>query len=177
MPRDRAVQEKQFGQILLERGMVTREQLESAETLLHSIANGTLKPYQAAEAIEKVCKEDRDVYGTIAEYQLLHKPDSNTRLGDMLVDSNVCLRSELEKAIEGADSAVKIGKNLLESKLINEATLYKTLRVQTLLRFGYIPRKTAVELLSYCVEKDVSLDQAFVDKEVRVPARMQWSWV
>ncbi len=169
---------KQFGQILLERGMVTREQLESAETLLASIGGGTLKPYQAAEALKKVCKEDKDVYAAIAEYQLIFKADTNTRLGDLLIDSGICLRSELEKAFAAnADSAVKIGKVLLSSKLLTEETLYKTLRVQTLLRFGYLQRQQAVDLLSYCAEKDASLDQAFEDLEIRVPNRMQWSWV
>lgn len=168
---------KQFGQILLERGIVTRNQLDAAETLLNSITNGTLKPYQAAEAFERVVNDDKDVYATIAEYQLLHKPDSNIRLGDMLVEANVCKREELEKAMASQDSAVKIGKLLLSSKLLNEDTLYKTLRVQTLLRFGYLARATAVELLRYCVEKDISLDQAFMNKDIRVPARMQWSWV
>jgi len=168
---------KPFGQILVERGMVTRDQLDSAETLQGSINKGTLRPFQAAEALRKVLKEDKDVYATIAEYQLLHKPDSNTRLGDLLVESNVCDRDALEKAMAQTDSAVKIGKLLLDSKLLNEEALYKTLRVQTLMRFGYLPRAQAVELLSLCVKKNISLDDAMEEMSIRVPNRMQWSWV
>ncbi|MDZ4836025.1 MAG: hypothetical protein SGJ27_19790 [Candidatus Melainabacteria bacterium] len=168
---------KPFGQILVERGIVNRDQLESAETLQGSVAKGTLKPYQAAEALRRVLKEDKDVYASIAEYQLLHKADMNTRLGDLLVESEVCKREELEKAMAKTDSAVKIGKLLLDSKLLTEEVLYKTLRVQTLLRFGYVPRTKAVELLKHAVSKDVSLDDAFEALAVRVPPRMQWSWV
>lgn len=168
---------KPFGQILVERGMVTRDQLESAETLQGSINKGTLKPFQAAEALRRVIKEGNDVYAVIAEYQLLHKPDSNTRLGDLLVESEVCQREELEKAMANTDSAVKIGKLLLDSNLLTEEVLYKTLRVQTLLRFGYVPRPQAVELLNLCVKKNISLDEAFEQLNVKVPQRMQWSWV
>lgn len=168
---------KTFGQILVERGMVSRDQLESAETLLGSINKGTLRPYQAAEALRQVIKDGKDVYASIAEYQLLHKADTNTRLGDLLVESEICKREELEKAMAKTDSAVKIGKLLLDSKLLTEDFLYKTLRVQTLLRFGYVPRSQAVELLKFCMEKQVSLDDALEALEVRVPPRMQWSWV
>ncbi len=168
---------KPFGQILVERGIITRDQLESAETLQGSINKGTLKPFQAAEALRRVIKENSDVYATIAEYQLLHKPDSNTRLGDLLVESEVCKREELEQAMANTDSAVKIGKLLLDSKLLTEEVLYKTLRVQTLMRFGYLPRTQAVELLGLCVKKDISLDEALEELNMRVPQRMQWSWV
>ncbi len=167
---------KQFGQVLIERGMVTRDQLESAETLIGSINKGTLRPYQAAEALRKVIKEGSDVYATIVEYQLLHKPDTNSRVGDLIVEAGICQREELEKAM-AADASVKIGKLLLDSKLLTEELLYVTLRVQTLLRFGYVPRPMAIKLLSHCAAKKVSLDQALEDLEVRVPPRMQWSWV
>ncbi len=168
---------KPFGQILVERGIVNRDQLESAETLQGSVAKGTLRPYQAAEALRRVLKEDKDVYASIAEYQLLHKADTNTRLGDLLVEAEVCKREELEQAMAKTDSAVKIGKLLLDSKLLTEDVLYKTLRVQTLLRFGYVPRHRAVELLKHAVSKNVTLDEALETLEIRVPPRMQWSWV
>ncbi|MBX9667685.1 MAG: hypothetical protein K2X93_08715, partial [Candidatus Obscuribacterales bacterium] len=137
---------------------------------------GTLRPYQAAEALRKVIKEGSDVYATIVEYQLLHKPDTNSRVGDLIVEAGICQREELEKAM-AADASVKIGKLLLDSKLLTEELLYVTLRVQTLLRFGYVPRPIAIKLLSHCAAKKVSLDQALEDLEVRVPPRMQWSWV
>lgn len=168
---------KNFGQILVERGIVNRDQLESAETLQGSIAKGTLRPYQAAEALYRVIKEDKDVYASIAEYQLLHKVDSNTRVGDLLVEAEVCKREELEEVMAKHDSAVKIGKLLLDSKLLTEEVLYKTLRVQTLLRFGYLTRTRAAELLKHSVSKKVSLDEAMETLEIRVPPRMQWSWV
>lgn len=169
---------KAFGQILLERGMVTQEQLESAITLLASISNGTLKPHQAAEGLQKVVKEDNDVYATIATFQLLHKGDANARLGDMLVDAEICTRQELEQAMKATtDSAIKIGSALLKSKLLSEPLLYIALRLQTLLRFGYINRATAVDLLKHCKQKDAKLEDAFVELKVRVPSRMQWTWV
>ncbi len=169
---------KTFGQILLERGMVSQDQLDAAFTLLKSIAKGTLKPFQAAEALKQVCDEHEDVYATIAAFQLLHKTDSNFRLGDILVDANACTRAQLEVALEATvDSSVKIGKALLKSKLLSESVLYIALRVQTLLRFGYISRSTAIELIKYCLEQNCKLEVAFAQLNVRVPSRMQWTWV
>ncbi|CAN5508087.1 hypothetical protein BH10CYA1_BH10CYA1_40320 [soil metagenome] len=169
---------KNFGQILLERGIVSQEQLDSAITLLASISNATLKPFQAAEALRQVCKDREDVYATIAIFQLLHKVDLNFRLGDMLAECGACTRSELEAALEETgDGSIKIGKALLKSKLLSEAVLFQALRVQTLLRFGYISRDNAIDLIACCIKKDCKLELAFSEVGVRVPSRMQWTWV
>lgn len=169
---------KDFGQILLERGMITNDQLDSARTLLASIGRGTLRPYQAAQALSDVCRLDKDVYATIAEFQLLYKPDTNDRLGDLLVEGGACSREQMEKAFSMAsESAVKIGSVLLKSKIIKETTLYDALRVQTLFRFGYIDRPTMIALLSYCVNNKTNLDGALEEMGINVPSRMQWTWV
>ncbi|MBZ0188497.1 MAG: hypothetical protein K8F91_19775, partial [Candidatus Obscuribacterales bacterium] len=170
--------EKDFGQILLERGMITDDQLDSAKTLLNSISRGTLRPFQAARALAGVCREEKDVYAAIAEFQLLHKPDTNDRLGDLLVEGGACTREQMEKAFsQASDSSIKIGSVLLKSKIIKEATLYDALRVQTLFRFGFIDRPLMLSLLQHCVDNKVNLDAALTETETNVPSRMQWTWV
>ncbi|MEZ4489761.1 MAG: hypothetical protein R3F51_19410 [Cyanobacteriota/Melainabacteria group bacterium] len=169
---------KDFGQILLERGLITTDQLESAKTLLNSVASGTLRAYQAVEALSGVCNEDKDVYASIAEFQLLHKPDTNDRLGDLLVDSGACTREQLEEALSKASqSSIKVGSILLKSGILQESALYSTLRLQTLLRFGCLERARVVDLLSQCVKNDRNLDEVLEESNVRVPCRMQWTWV
>ena len=169
---------KEFGQILLERGLITQEDLESAKTLQNSISKGTLRAYQAVEALKGVCNEGKDVYATIAEYQLLHKPDTNDRLGDLLVEGGLLSREQLEEALSKAsESSVKVGSVLLKSGMLKEVTLYTALRLQTLLRFGCIDRGQVVELLRQCNESGTSLDEVMEQKEIRVPCRMQWTWV
>ena len=169
---------KDFGQILIERALITADQLESAKTLQNSIARGTLRAYQAVEALQGVCYEGKDVYAAIAEYQLLHKPDTNDRLGDLLVDSESCTREQLEEALSKASqSAVKVGSILLKTGIIKESSLYTALRLQTLLRFGCMDRKTVVEILKLCVKNNLELDPVLEENDIRVPSRMQWTWV
>ena len=169
---------KEFGQILLERGLITNEQLESASTLQGSIARGTLRAYQAVQALAGVCNEGKDVYASIAEFQILHKPDTNDRLGDLLVDGGACTREQLEEALSKAsESSIKVGSVLLKSGILKESSLYSALRLQTLLRFGCLERSRVAELLNKCIDADKNLDQVLEEEEVRVPCRMQWTWV
>lgn len=169
---------KEFGQILVERALITPDQLESAKTLQNSISKGTLRAFQVIEALQSICNEDKDVYAAIAEYQLLHKPDTNDRLGDLLVDSESCTREQLEDALtKASESAVKVGSILLKTGIIKESSLYTALRLQTLLRFGCMDRKTIVEILKLCVENELELDPVLEENDIRVPSRMQWTWV
>lgn len=169
---------KDFGQILLERGLITDNQLDAAKTLQNSISKGTLRAYQAIKALQGVCNEDKDVYASIAEFQLLHKPDTNDRLGDLLVDGNACTREQLEEALSKAsEGSLKVGSVLLKTGILKEANLYTALRLQTLLRFGCLERARVVELLKECIDKQQNLDTVLEEHEIRVPSRMQWTWV
>ena len=170
--------ETELGMVLLERNMVSEEQLDSAKTLQGSISGGTLVPYQAADTLRQVCLENQDVYATIATYQLLHKADSNDRLGDLLIGASALTEEQLQKALKlGKEESIKIGVALLKSEVVDEPILYAALRLQTLIRFGYVPRTRAIELLKLCFEKKVKLEQAFAELDIRVPSRMQWTWV
>ena len=169
---------KEFGNILLERGLATDEHLEAGRTLTGSISGGTLVPYQAAEALRQVCKDGQDVYATIATFQLLHKADSNDRLGELLIGAGALNEEQLQKALKlGKDESIKIGVALLKSEVVSEPILYSALRLQTLIRFGYVPQAKAIELLRHCHQNDSTLEKAFDALEVRVPSRMQWTWV
>ena len=169
--------EKQFGQILLERGLATTEQLHCAVNLLSFISNGELNPYQAANALYKVCKEGTDFYAVLAELKAT-PVTSNTRLGDMLIESGVCSSQNIEDAMaSNVESAVKIGSKLLKSGIINDHVLYIALRFQTAQRLGYVSRSHAVQLLKLCFIQNFSLEKACAEANIYIPSRMQWTWV
>ncbi|MBX9692037.1 MAG: hypothetical protein K2Z81_06615, partial [Cyanobacteria bacterium] len=136
-----------------------------------------LKPYQAANALRTVCKDGKDIYAAMAEYQFAAS-NTNDRLGDMLVDAEVLSRSEIEATVkESSDSAMKVGANLMRSKLIDESTLHAALRLQTSVRLGYLSREKAIKLLRFCVQNKVPIEEAFTESHTYVPGRMQWTWV
>lgn len=169
--------EKQFGQILLERGLATTEQLHCAVSLLSSISNEELLPYQAAIALREVVQEDKNIYACLAELKASQE-NSDSRLGDLLVDSGMCQKDSIESALSNqSDSAVKVGSLLLKSKILSEPMLYKALRLQTALRLGYVSRTNAVKLLKGCFESESSLESVCEECSSYIPSRMQWTWV
>lgn len=169
--------EKQFGQILLERGLATNEQLHCAVSLLSSISNEELLPYQAAVALREVVQEDKNIYACLAELKASQE-NSDSRLGDILVDSGICQKDSIESALSNqSDSAVKVGSLLLKSKILSEPMLYKALRLQTALRLGYVSRTNAVKLLKGCFESESSLESVCEECSSYIPSRMQWTWV
>ncbi|MBK9145322.1 MAG: hypothetical protein IPM23_22855 [Candidatus Melainabacteria bacterium] len=171
--------EKHFGQILVERGLVNKTQLEASVALLASIAKDTIKPYLAAQALRSICKDGARTEPTIEEYEKKSAASSeNFRLGDLLVEGGVITRDILEQTVNvNPDNAVKVGSRLLKAGMISESTLFAALRLQTALRLGYLSRDNTLALLRHCVREGVKLDQALRDLDIYVPSRMQWTWV
>lgn len=167
---------KQFGQILLERGLMVTEQLEAAIQLQSAISNDTLKPYQAAKALHAVCKDGKNVYEAMAQFHGAH--DGSMRLGDLIVEAGICDQEKIDALVKkNPDSAVRVGSVLLKAGIIDESTLYSALRLQTSLRLGYMSHKKTVELLKYCHANNVTVEKAMHDNHLYVPSRMQWTWV
>jgi hypothetical protein len=172
------VKEKQFGQILLEQGHATHALLEAAVYLQDMIANDTIRAYQAAEALKSVRIKEVSVYQAVAE---LRPPPQLTpppfRFGEMIVAAGLSNDEQIAQVLDPEeDSSVKGGKRLLKSGIINEVMLYTVLRTYSLLREGYISNDHAVQLLKYCGENNVSVDEGMVKAGITAPSRMQWLW-
>lgn len=169
--------EKHFGQILLERGLATKRELEASVTLLSMVSKSELQPYQAAQALRRVCKEQLSMEEATKQEQA-NNQDNSHRLGDLLVEAGVLSRTTLESTVTAnPDNAVKVGSSLLKARLISETILFAALRLQTLFRLGYLSRENTISLLKHCLENDLILDHALTEKELYVPSRMQWTWV
>lgn len=61
------VKEKQFGQILLEQGIVTHELLEAAIVLQDMVANDSIRAFQAGQALRRARDNQVSVYQAVAE--------------------------------------------------------------------------------------------------------------
>lgn len=169
--------EKHFGQILLERGLATKKQLEASVALLTMVSKGEMKPYQAAHALRRICKDNQSLDDAI-DQESSAQSDDNHRLGDLLVESGIIERSVLESTVKSnLDNAVKVGSTLLKAKLLDDTILFAALRLQTLFRLGYLDRDTTLMLLQYCKQEHLILDHTLEQKEIYVPSRMQWTWV
>lgn len=172
--------QKDFGDTLLERGLVNQEINSAAVHLLEAVAGGIARPYEAARALNLVAKGDTEFRVNDAIHSVLSDREEleNFKLGDLIVDAGLCSRESLEKTLAASsDSAIKVGSCLIKSQLIDEKYLYSALRLQTALRQGFLPRTGVIEVLRHCYQAKITLDQAFIDLGVFVPSRMQWSWV
>ncbi len=171
--------QKQFGQILLEQALISQTYLETAFVLQNSVASGTLKPFQASDALRRATADDINVYQAMAEAQAnAQKSEEEWRLGDLLFEAKVCSREVIEKLIdENQDTPLKVGKVLLAAGAVKESMLYNALRCQSLFRQGFFSSQEAVNALQYSQDNGFGLDEALAALHVNVPSRMQWLWV
>lgn len=172
------VKEKQFGQILLEQGLVTHDLLETAIVLQDMVANGTLRAYQAAEALRQVKDRQVSVYQAVAELDPpAQAPQKTVSPYELLVRAGVADEEKMAGVVDpNENSSIKVGKKVLAAGIISESFLYLALRTYSLYKQGFVSADQAVKALAFCKEKNVSLDEALSKLGWFVPARMQWIW-
>jgi len=173
-----ATQEKPFGQIVVELGLIEPPVLESACQLLDMVGS-VLKPFQAAEALRQVRAKNITHYQAMAELQPPPQvPQRALRLGDLVVESGLMQREALEAALATSteDKPARIGKKLLAAGLLSETTLYASLRCYSLAREGLVSADQAVQVLGACKSDSLSLEEALQKFGITPPTRMQWSW-
>lgn len=171
------VKEKQFGQILLEQGLVSQTLLETAIVLQGMVANETLKAYEAAEALKQMRTRDVSVYQVVAELKSSRKMcQPLLKITELLDQAQIAESDMINNLVRYEESSIKIGKILLGSGLIDEMTLYNSLRCYSLLKEGYLSNEQATSVLRLCSKDNVTLDDALPKLGFNLPARMQWIW-
>jgi hypothetical protein len=172
------VKEKQFGQILLEQGLVTSELLEAAIILQDMVASGNIKAFQAAEALRAVRDTGVMVYQAMAELKPPPQaPQKHISPQDLLVEAGFLDRDTIRQLVtEEETSSIRVGKKVLAAGIISEAFLYLALRTYSLFRQGFLSADQATKALALCKSDNMSLDEVLSKQGWFVPARMQWIW-
>lgn len=172
------VKEKQFGQILLEQGVVTHELLEAAIVLQDMVANDSLRAFQAGQALRRARDNQVSVYQAVAELDPpVQAPQKHISPSELLVQSGLVDQDKMNELVpEELDSSIKVGKKVLAAGVISESFLYLALRTYSLFKQGYLSADQAIAALAKCREDKVSLDEALSQLGWIVPARMQWVW-
>lgn len=172
------VKEKQFGQILLEQGLVTSELLEAAIILQDMVASGNIKAFQAAEALRAVRDKGVMVYQAMAELKPPPQaPQKHISPQDLLVEAGFLDRETIQQLVTDEEtSSIRVGKKVLTAGIISEAFLYLALRTYSLFRQGFLSADQATKALALCKSDNMSLDEVLSKQGWFVPARMQWIW-
>ena len=171
---------KSFAQVAKEQGLVTPENMEIVVQVQSMVTSETLKPYMAAGLLRRVINFDTPLYEALAEVKAVEAVgvDGLLRLGDLLVESGIAEQVAIEKVLASHPGGnVKVGKLLLDSKILRQSDLIKALRLQSLWRYGYVSRLAAVKILKECYFHREDLERSFVRMGVYLPTSMQWSWV
>ncbi len=172
------IKEKQFGQILLEQGLVTHDLLEAAIVLQDMVSNNTVKAYQAADALKQVKARNISVYQAVAElYPATQAEPKEFLPAKLLTDAGLISQADIEKVVDVTEkSSIKVGKKVLATGAISETILYTALRTYSLYKQGFISSEQAVTALKKTKSENLTLDEALSKLGWIVPSRMQWIW-
>lgn len=169
------VNNKPLGEILVQSGFVTRGILDAALRFQEMVANGTLSPLHAAEALGHVHTKGISIAAAVAEIgQLKPEPHETIRLGELLKLAGFITHSDIEKAVElSSKNSSLIGKMLLVTGMIDESMLHAALRSQFLIREGFLKVEQAIVALNLCQRSQVSFDDALEELGWVVPTRLR----
>jgi CBS domain-containing protein len=156
--------EKPLGDVLLELGKVTPELLSLALELQTSVCQGVLNIHAATDALQYVAQtgEQPSKATDSGVQKLIGRAGGETvRLGELLKLSGLIEEDDIKQAIDLSSKYPSlIGKMLVVSGAIDEATLLAALRCQFLLRNGNVNLKDAVKALQYAKTNMMSLEDA-----------------
>lgn len=160
--------QKPFGEILMELGLLNHSVLELALNLQKLVCDGTLSLQSATDTLYSF-----SITGRTDQTDRVN-PDSTIRLGELLKMSGLVDDNDIQHAIAlSAKYPSVIGKMLVLSGVISEATLLSALRCQFLLRHQLISTAQAVDALKHAESHRMSLDDSFDDLgfPIVVPSR------
>jgi hypothetical protein len=152
-----------FGKSLMELGLLTQSLLDLALNLQELICEGTVALNSACDTLYSYSITRK------AETEQGFTPEPAPKLGELLKIAGIVTDAEINQAIElSARYPSVIGKMLVISGSISEATLLAALRCQFLLKRGLITVDQAVEALRHAETHKMSLDDSL--EEIGAPS-------
>lgn len=169
------VNEQPLGQVLVQSGFLSQLVLDAALRFQEMVANSTLSPLQAAEALGTVHTKGVSIAQAVAEIgQLKPQPHETLRLGELLTVAGFVTPNDIQNALDlSSKNSALIGKMLLVTGMIDEPTLHASLRCQFLVREGYLKMEQAIIALNYCQRSQVSFDDALEELGWTLPTRLR----
>ncbi|MCA9816061.1 MAG: hypothetical protein R3C24_02125 [Cyanobacteriota/Melainabacteria group bacterium] len=170
---------KVFGQILLERALVTSYQLQCAGSLVDLVVKGKLKPYQAAHVLDRICNHDEKLdsaLDSVSPTEALQKPTIS--FPEFLLKADALASHELTMALV-PDYGVprQQMETLANSQILDKDFLVTALRLYSIHLNGYLDIDDSVDILRFCKSKSRNLDKTLDNLKVYIPQRAQWTWL
>ncbi len=156
-----------LGEAIVALGLISESVFKKAERLHEQVSTGDIALNQATEEIYRLIHGDR----TQSKDALSESSDvPSPVLGELLKMTGFVNDSDIVEAIElSSRYPALIGKMLVVSGAIDEATLIASLRCQYLLKHGFLAVDQAVKALQYTRKNKVSFDDAMEELGIAKP--------
>jgi hypothetical protein len=153
---------------IIKLGLISKRVYDRACQLHEQVCAGEVPLAAAAEEIHRM------VFGAPAVHSdgtPVVKADQSPVLGELLKMTGLVDDTDISEAIELSNKYPSlIGKMLVISGAIDEATLIASLRCQYLLKHGYLDLAGAIKALQHSKNNKVSFDDALEDLGLRNPS-------
>lgn len=140
-----------LGEILVNGGLVTLEQIQSA-IIIHEMIKEGLDSYIAVCALQSSCQTGTSDYEALGQSSSIADDSADEQqknvLGRILVDSQLITKDQLKRAIkDSASNGLSLGRLLVVSNELAEACLEAALELQVRINNGVISYEEAVRNL------------------------------
>lgn len=161
---------KPLGDILMEKGLISKPVLDMALKLQDLISKGSLDIRVAAVALQELVST-----GKVVDPATCNANDaSEMRLGDLLQQTGLVDDDDIQDAITLSSTyPAIIGKMLVVSGSIDEGTLLAAIRCQFLMRNKALNEEDARQALLYAQRHRISLDDALEELGIQIPASLR----
>jgi hypothetical protein len=158
------VTDKPMGQVLIQKGLLTREAIDVALEIQELVGTDKVPPYSAGELLKKVVVNKKSLADAIAEIEQVPDLVKTPRLGDLLKRAGLVTDDDINEAIQLTIAHTSLlGKILVATGQIEELTLNNGLRCQYLVSKGLLTEDKAITALTYSQRMRCSIDDAFKD--------------
>lgn len=170
-------QEIPVGQAMIQKGLLSRADLELALELQEMVVNKTLTEEQAGEVLNKVSQCGFSPTAALTELAIKTATEDDTKSVWQLLTAAGAIGKDVRPAIftgsASPPSLAELGQKLLQAELVDEFTLHNAYRCQFLMRNGFLALEQAIVVLNHCRSRRIAADFALRELNWIAQTRMQ----
>jgi hypothetical protein len=164
------LQNKQLGQVLVSSNIISKEELDSALMLQDMVANGSLKPSRAAEAMARLHTNALSLSEAITQASAMEIENGETiTLSTFLGLAGVVTSQDIIE-YGNIENSTLFGKQLVAAGKVSEFFLRDCQRIHTLIVEGMVTLERAIVILKHCQSTGRSVKVSLVDFGWKMPS-------
>ncbi|MGD9680415.1 MAG: hypothetical protein AB7W16_04460 [Candidatus Obscuribacterales bacterium] len=156
------VEEKPIGQVMVEAGYISQENLDRALTVQRGVAAGKVKKSDCGQVLTKMAKGNLDLEEAIKASQPATQPSRELPLYQFLQLSGIITAKDIEEALkQGSRNTELMGQMLLLTEAIDEHLLNCACRLNDMMTQGLLNAEQSILAMGLCQNRNCSVEDAF----------------